>query len=75
MKKDPIHLKKLACSLPLVKLAAAVKCGKPGEVIEAVSDNPGFADDIRAWCAETGNEIRSIIESGGLTTVAVRKTA
>jgi len=64
----------LACALPLVKLAAMVRLGSPGDVFEAVSDSPGFLDDVKLWCLRTGHTLLvSHSHDPAGTTVIVQK--
>ncbi len=64
----------LACSLPLVKFAARVRQGSSGEVFEAVSNTPGFLEDVKLWCRRTGHTLLAshTNDPSGLT-VVVRK--
>lgn len=50
-------LKGLACPMPVVKVSKGIKDVEVGEVIEAISTDPGSLTDIPAWARTTGNEI------------------
>lgn len=63
----------LACSLPLVKLAAALRKVEPYTLFEAQSESPGFIDDVILWCRETGNELCNVIREGKSTRVIIYK--
>ena len=50
-------LKGLACPMPVVKVSKGIKDVAVGEVIEAISTDPGSLTDIPAWARTTGNEV------------------
>ena len=50
----------LFCPVPIVKLKIALDKSAPREVIEILADDPGFPEDVRAWCRETGNRLVSL---------------
>jgi len=70
-----LEINALACSLPIVKLAAAVRAAEAGALIEAVSDNPGFEDDLVRWCGATGHVICRVERNGSATSITLRKAA
>jgi TusA-related sulfurtransferase len=74
-KKHPYQIEsnRLACSLPLVKFASRVRQGRSGEIFEGTSDMPGFLDDVRLWCQETGHTLMGHLQDPTGTTVVVRK--
>ena len=50
-------LKGLACPMPVVKVSKGIKDVAVGDVIEAISTDPGSLTDIPAWARTTGNEV------------------
>ena len=50
-------LKGLACTMPVVKVSKGIKDVEVGDVIEAISTDPGSLTDIPAWARTTGNEV------------------
>jgi len=55
----------MQCPGPLVRVKAAMKDLEPGQVLEVVASDPGFAADIPSWCKTTGNELLNLsVESG-----------
>jgi tRNA 2-thiouridine synthesizing protein A len=50
-------LKGLACPMPVVKVSKGIKEVEVGDVIEAISTDPGSLTDIPAWARTTGNEV------------------
>lgn len=59
-----LDLKGLACPLPVVKVAKAVKDLAVGGVIEAVATDPGALADFPAWAKTSGNEILQTERNG-----------
>ena len=45
----------------------------PGERVEVISTDPGFARDASAWCNSTGNKLISKESSGGKSVVIIEK--
>ena len=53
----------LFCPIPIVKLKQALDKLKSKEVIEILADDPGFPDDVRAWCRETRNPLLALTQN------------
>ncbi len=47
----------LCCPGPLLRVKQAVDKLRDGEVIKATASDPGFYEDIKAWCKNTGNQL------------------
>ena len=52
-----MDLKGLACPMPVVKVSKGIKEVEIGQVIEAVTTDPGSLADFPAWARTSGNEI------------------
>jgi tRNA 2-thiouridine synthesizing protein A len=52
-----MDLKGLACPMPVVKVSKGIKEVEVGQVIEAVTTDPGSLTDFPAWARTSGNEI------------------
>lgn len=52
-----MDLKGLACPMPVVKVSKGIKEVEVGEVIQAISTDPGSLTDFPAWARTSGNEI------------------
>ncbi|MDY3902581.1 FAD-dependent oxidoreductase [Peptoniphilus sp.] len=50
----------LSCPGPIVQVSEAMNNLSPGEIIEVLATDPGFARDIKSWANNTGN---TLIES------------
>lgn len=69
-----LDLKGLACPIPIVKTAVAVKKLAPGDRIEVLATDPGSANDFPAWCRSTGNElVERGTTDGGVFRYVIRK--
>jgi tRNA 2-thiouridine synthesizing protein A len=47
----------LACPMPIVRLAQAIKPIASGAVVELLATDPGSQRDVVAWCRSTGNDL------------------
>jgi tRNA 2-thiouridine synthesizing protein A len=58
IKTDKVmDLKGLPCPMPVVKVSKGIKEVQVGQVVEAVTTDPGALTDFPAWAKTTGNEI------------------
>lgn len=68
-----LDVKGRACPIPVVKTAKAMKELQAGEVLEVLATDPGVEPDMHAWTKQTGNELISIEQDGGVFRVLLRK--
>jgi tRNA 2-thiouridine synthesizing protein A len=47
----------LACPMPIVKTAQAIRSVPPTELIEILATDPGSLKDFTAWTRSTGNSL------------------
>lgn len=47
----------LACPMPIVKSAVAMKALASGQVLEVLATDPGSVKDFAAWSRSTGNAL------------------
>lgn len=59
-----MDLKGLPCPMPVVKVSKGIKEITVGQVIKAVSTDPGSLTDFPAWAKTTGNEILKTEQNG-----------
>ena len=52
-----MDLKGLPCPMPVVKVSKGIKEVEVGQVIEALTTDPGSLTDFPAWARTSGNEI------------------
>jgi TusA-related sulfurtransferase len=65
----------LFCPIPVVKLKQGLDQLKSKEIVEVLADDPGFAEDVKAWCEETGNRLLSLLpDEEGVLAAYVEKT-
>ncbi|MBT9172369.1 MAG: Coenzyme A disulfide reductase [Syntrophomonadaceae bacterium] len=54
----------LSCPGPIVEVNKKMSQLKSGDVLEVLASDPGFANDIKAWCAKTGHTLLSTGKEG-----------
>jgi len=63
----------LACPLPVVKTAQAIKSLAQGQVLELLATDPGVEPDMRAWSSRTGNDLLGISKHADVFHVLIRR--
>ena len=63
----------LACPLPVVKTAQAIKNLSQGQVLELLATDPGVEPDMRAWSRRTGNDLLGISKQADVFHVLIRR--
>lgn len=61
------------CPGPLLELIRAIRESQVGDVIAALSKDPGSRTDIPAWVAKAKHELVTIEDVGGYARYVVRK--
>ena len=73
----PANIKLDACGLqcpgPIMKVNNSISGMNLGEILEVKATDPAFANDIKAWCNNTGNSLAGLKQSGGQITAYVKK--
>lgn len=69
-----LDLTGLSCPLPIVKVSKAIKDISPGEVLDALTSDPGALTDFPAWAKTTGNEIVKTDAEGENTRFFIKRT-
>ncbi len=64
----------VVCPLPIIKLSKAIKGIAVGEVIEMLATDPGSVPDMEAFQNQTGHQIVSSEQQGGVYRFLVRRT-
>ncbi len=59
-----MDLKNLPCPMPVVKVSKGIKEIEVGQVIQAISTDPGSLTDFPAWARSSGNEILETEQNG-----------
>ncbi|MGO9151005.1 MAG: sulfurtransferase TusA family protein [Acidimicrobiales bacterium] len=63
----------LACPLPVVKTAQAIKNLALGQVLELLATDPGVEPDMRAWSSRTGNDLLGIDKQADVFRILIRR--
>ena len=73
--KEPLKINAcgLQCPGPIMQVKKAMDTLAPGERLEIVATDAGFARDASAWCATTGNRLIEKREAKGRYTVLLEK--
>ncbi len=68
-----LNLTGLSCPMPILKVSKAAKEMNQGEVLEALTSDPGALTDFPAWARTSGNEIIKTETEGGNTRFFIKK--
>jgi tRNA 2-thiouridine synthesizing protein A len=68
-----VDAKGLACPMPIVKTAQAVKSMVSGQLLEVLATDAGSTKDFAAWCKATGNELVESSVEGGVYRFVLRR--
>lgn len=70
-----MDLKGLPCPMPVVKVSKGIKDVEVGQVLEAITTDPGSLADFPAWARTSGNEILDTVQEDGLIRFYIKRTA
>ena len=70
-----MDLKGLPCPMPVVKVNKGIKDVEIGQVIEAVTTDPGALADFPAWAKTSGNEILDTVQDAGEIKFYIKRAA
>ena len=68
-----LDCKGLACPLPIVKTAQAMKTLRAGEIIEVLATDRGALKDFAAWSKATGNPLLAQSQDGDVLRFVLQK--
>lgn len=63
----------LCCPGPLMQVKASMDDLKDGQILKVSASDPGFYEDIKAWCKRTNNELVNIAKQGGNIIAFIKK--
>lgn len=63
----------LSCPGPLMKVRDNINEINIGDTLEVKASDPGFYEDIKAWCKRTNNELVQISRDKGISTAIIKK--
>jgi CoA-disulfide reductase len=61
------------CPGPLMQVKTAIDDLKEGQILKVMASDPGFYEDIKAWCKSTGNECVHLSKHEGGITAFIKK--
>ena len=70
-----MDLKGLPCPMPVVKVSKGINEVEIGQVIEAVTTDPGALADFPAWARTSGNEILKTDQDNGVIKFYIKRIA
>jgi tRNA 2-thiouridine synthesizing protein A len=70
-----MDLKGLPCPMPIVKVSKGIKEVEIGQVVEAISTDPGSLTDFPAWARTSGNEILKTEQDGEFIKFYIKRNA
>lgn len=68
-----LDCKGLACPMPIVKTAQAMKNLRPGDLIEVIATDKGALKDFPAWSKATGNALIEQHDDGQILRFVLQK--
>jgi tRNA 2-thiouridine synthesizing protein A len=68
-----LDLKGLACPQPVIKVNKGIKEIAVGQVLEAITTDPGSLSDFPAWARTSGNEILKTEQKDGLIRFIIKR--
>ncbi len=68
-----MDLKGLPCPMPVVKVSKGIKDVQVGQVIEALTTDPGALADFPAWARTSGNEILKTEQDSGIIRFFIKR--
>jgi tRNA 2-thiouridine synthesizing protein A len=68
-----LDLKGLACPQPVIKVNKGIKEIAVGQVLEAITTDPGSLSDFPAWARTSGNEILKTDQNDGLIKFIIKR--
>ena len=70
-----MDLKGMPCPMPIVKMSKGIKDVEIGQVVEALTTDPGALADFPAWARTTGNEIVKTDQEGDVIRFYIKRKA
>jgi len=63
----------LSCPGPLMKLKSVVDEIQIDEILQVTASDPGFVEDVKAWCLRTDNTLLAVSKTKGIITALIKK--
>jgi tRNA 2-thiouridine synthesizing protein A len=68
-----LDVKGLNCPLPVLKANRALRGLHPGDKLRVLATDRAAIADFRAFCRETGHDLLSFSEEGGIFSFTIRR--
>jgi tRNA 2-thiouridine synthesizing protein A len=76
VKADKVmDLKGLPCPMPVVKISKGIKEVQVGQIVQAITSDPGALADFPAWAKKSGNEILKTEQDGRITNFYIKRVS
>ncbi|SMC28224.1 NADPH-dependent 2,4-dienoyl-CoA reductase, sulfur reductase [Clostridium acidisoli DSM 12555] len=63
----------LCCPGPLMQVKASIDTMSDGKILKVNATDPGFYEDIKAWCSKTNNTLVNLERAGANITAYIKK--
>ncbi|MEK6265581.1 MAG: sulfurtransferase TusA family protein, partial [Clostridium sp.] len=63
----------LCCPGPLIQVKAGIDDLNEGQILKVTASDPGFYEDIKAWCTKTNNELLEVRKEKGMVYAFIKK--
>jgi NADPH-dependent 2,4-dienoyl-CoA reductase/sulfur reductase-like enzyme/peroxiredoxin family protein/TusA-related sulfurtransferase len=63
----------LCCPGPLMQVKASLADMEEGQILKVSATDPGFYEDIKAWCRRTNHELLEVTKAGCNITALIKK--
>jgi len=63
----------MCCPGPLLKVKENIDQLNEGQILKVIASDPGFYEDIRAWCNKTKNELMDLRKEKGMSYAFIKK--
>lgn len=63
----------LCCPGPLMQLKSVMDEMKENEILRVTASDPGFTEDVKAWCLRTHNQLLDLSKAKGIITALIKK--
>ena len=75
MAETLLDVKGLACPLPVLRANKALRGMAAGERLRVLATDRAAAADMRAYCRESGHDLVSCSDEGGVLSFVIRRRA
>ncbi len=73
MVKHILDTKGLKCPMPIAQVSQKLKDLESGEMLEVLSDEAAFGEDVKAFCRVSEYELVSLDDQDGVSTAIIKK--